>query len=52
VAVTKLHRKAVIRLLRRAPCLGAGYPRGGSLLTITRKRGICDRPALSDCEGR
>ena len=29
VAVTKLHRKAVIRLLRRAPRHGAGYPRGG-----------------------
>ena len=29
VAVTKLHRKAVIRLLRRAPRRPAGYPRGG-----------------------
>ena len=29
VAVTKLHRKAVIRLLRRAPRARAGYPRGG-----------------------
>ena len=29
VAVTKLHRKAVIRLLRRLPRVPAGYPRGG-----------------------
>jgi hypothetical protein len=29
VAVTKLHRKAVIRLLRRAPSRPAVYPRGG-----------------------
>ena len=29
VAVTKLHRKAVIRLLRRAPSRPASYPRGG-----------------------
>jgi hypothetical protein len=29
VAVTKLHRKAVIRLLRRAPSRRAGSPRGG-----------------------
>ena len=29
VAVTQLHRKAVIRLLRRAPSRPAGYPRGG-----------------------
>ena len=29
VAVTKLHRKAVIRLLRRTPSRPAGYPRGG-----------------------
>jgi hypothetical protein len=29
VAVTKRHRKAVIRLLRRRPPVPAGYPRGG-----------------------
>jgi hypothetical protein len=29
VAVTKRHRKAVIRLLRRAPGRPVGYPRGG-----------------------